>query len=114
MSHSSSVRRKLLTAIAGVPMLLMMIACEGDGPRVYTAQPYDPAASCLGSYEPIGLVTAGDLPGTCEPVCLRRDDVLFLSTVCPPYPDTTEREFPEASEECALALGSLGAEAYCE
>lgn len=92
----------------------VMAGCEDEGPRVYTAQPYDAVAMCLGDYEPIGLVTAEELPGTCDPVCLRLDDVLYVSTVCAPYPDTTAAETPEESEECAAALTSLVAEAYCE
>jgi hypothetical protein len=91
-----------------------LLGCESEGPRVYTAQPYDVEAMCLGDYEPIGLVSAEDLPGTCDPVCLRLDEVLYLSTVCAPYPDTTVLETPEESEECAAGLAALETGAYCE
>jgi hypothetical protein len=38
-------------------------------------------------------------------VCLSRDDELFVSTVCPPYPATTSLEAPE-SKACAVALAA--------
>jgi hypothetical protein len=94
--------------------LFFAAGCESEGPRVYTAQPFDAELGCLGDYEPIGLVTADELPGTCDPVCLRQDTTLYLSTVCRPYPDTVVEESPDDSEECATALASLEAEAYCE
>jgi hypothetical protein len=93
---------------------LLAAGCEGDGPRVYTAQPFDATAMCLADYEPIGLVMATELPGTCDPVCLRLDTVLYLSTVCKPYPDTVVEETPDDSEECAAALMSLETEAFCQ
>jgi len=89
-------------------------ACDGWGPRIYTAQAYDPEASCLASYAPIGLVEADELGALCAPVCLRLGDTLYLSTVCPPYPADTLVEDAESSPDCSLALGLLDAEVSCD
>lgn len=97
----------LLARAAACFALLFAVACESEGPRVYTAQPYDAELDCLGDYVPIGLVTADELPGTCAPVCLRQDATLYLSTVCRPYPDTVVEESPDDSDECAAALAAL-------
>lgn len=93
---------------------LSVVACDTWGPRVYTAQAYQPDDGCLGGYEPVGLVEADELGASCEPVCLRLGDTLYLSTVCPPYPSEAGLEDAEASPDCAAALGLLEAEAACD
>jgi hypothetical protein len=80
-------------------------SCEEFGPRVYTAQRYRPELACLETYAPLGLIEAKDVGALCAPVCLARDDELFVSTVCPPYPVTTSLEEPE-TERCAAALAA--------
>lgn len=85
-----------------VPLLL--VACSDAGPRVYTAQPYDAEAQCLGEYEGIGLVEANDFRAACDAVCLELADGLFVSTLCPPFPDTATPLDPAESEDCAAAL----------
>jgi hypothetical protein len=83
---------------------LLLVACSDAGPRVYTAQPYDADAQCLGDYEAIGLVEADDLSAACEAVCLGMAEGWFVSTVCAPYPDTATVLAPAESAECAAAL----------
>jgi hypothetical protein len=77
--------------------------CEEFGPHVYTAQRYRPDLGCLETYAPLGLVEAKDLGASCAPVCLSRDEELFVSTICPPYPATVEAS---DSEACAAALAA--------
>jgi hypothetical protein len=83
---------------------LLTLGCSDAGPRVYTAQPYDPDAQCLGEYEAVGLVEADELSAACAATCLEMPDGLFVSTVCPPYPDTATPLAPTESEDCAAAL----------
>jgi hypothetical protein len=88
-------------------------SCNDPGPRVYTAQLYQPESACLEEYAPLGLVEAGDLPSTCAPVCLRVADELYVSTVCAPYPAQANRELARASDECQAALAAVEAGAAC-
>jgi hypothetical protein len=99
--------------VAGL-FALVVGACEDWGPRVYTAQFYQPDADCLGAYAPLGLVEADDLGASCEPTCLRLADDLYVSTVCPPYPSEASVEDPATSSDCSVALGLLDAETFCD
>ena len=44
----------------GLPLVALLVshACDGGGPRVYTARLYRPAAGCLEPYAPSGLLEA--------------------------------------------------------
>jgi hypothetical protein len=77
---------------------------------VYTAMPVDTAGHCLGTYAPLGLVQAEELPATCDPVCLLRDATLYVSTVCGPYPDEATLVSARDSTDCADALALLDAD----
>lgn len=83
------------------------MSCDEPGPRVYTAMPFDSAAQCLGPYEPLGLVDAEELPANCQPVCLLREDTLYVSEVCPPYPAQATLLAQDAPD-CVAALASFG------
>jgi len=82
-----------------------LLGCDESGPRVYTAQLYEPDLACLDAYAPIGLVEAEDISSLCEPVCLRTADGLHVSTLCAPYPAEATLEGPE-STECVAALAA--------
>ncbi|MEO6602410.1 MAG: hypothetical protein ABIQ16_21190 [Polyangiaceae bacterium] len=86
----------------------LALGCDQEGPRVYTAMPVNTDAHCLEPYTPLGLVTAEELPATCGPVCITRDDTLYVSEVCPPYPDDTTVVSPHDSSDCAAALTLIG------
>jgi len=87
----------------------LALSCDQQGPRVYTAMPLDTEHGCLGTYAPLGLVDAEELPATCAPVCLAQVDTLYVSTVCAPYPDTADVVSPSDSQECKNALALLDA-----
>jgi hypothetical protein len=72
--------------------------------------PVDTVGHCLGAYVPLGLVTAEELPATCDPVCLTRDGTLYVSTVCAPYPDEATLVSPADSTDCADALALIDAD----
>ena len=84
----------------------LLAACSDTGPRVYTAQPYDADAACLGEYEAIGLVEADELPANCEPTCLSVSETVYVTTLCAPYPDLATPLTAAESEDCAAALQS--------
>jgi len=89
--------------------IVLLIACSDAGPRVYTAQPYDAEAQCLGEYEAVGLVEADVLSAACSPACLDILGSLYVSTVCPPYPDTATLLTRE-EDACAAALDAEACE----
>ncbi len=96
-----------------VLLSIAVVGCDEFGPRVYTAQPFQPDLGCLDAYVPIGLVRAQEVGAECEPVCLRLGESLYVSTVCPPYPTEVNIEPPDAAE-CAAALTALADETSCE
>jgi hypothetical protein len=100
MTLNPAQSRCLLAAAA----FLLLAACSDTGPRVYTAQPYDPAVACLGEYESIGLVEADELPASCEPTCLAVSETVYVTTLCAPYPDLATPLTADESEDCAAAL----------
>jgi hypothetical protein len=81
----------------------LLAGCDESGPRIYTAQPYRAFLGCLDPYTPLSLVEARDVDARCDPICLRLDSSLFVSTVCAPYPTETTLVPPE-DETCAAAL----------
>lgn len=91
-----------------------LLGCEQAGPRVYSAMPFDTELQCLRDYVPLGLVEAEDLPASCDPVCLTRDDTLYVSQVCAPYPAEASLVTPEVSSDCAAALASLQDGGSCD
>ena len=97
----NTLRRRCSLAVTAA---LLLAACSDTGPRVYTAQPYDAEAACLGEYEAIGLVEADDLPANCAPTCLAAADTIYVTTLCAPYPDLATPLTAEESEDCAAAL----------
>jgi hypothetical protein len=103
------IRRFLVHMLIGLTAPLVFFTghgCKESGPRVYTAQAYRTDADCLDHYAPLGLVEAEELPSTCDPVCLRVGEQLYVSTVCEPYPSEAAPE-PADSPECEKALASL-------
>lgn len=89
---------------------VLLISCSDAGPRIYTAQPYDAEAQCLAEYEAVGLVEAGTLSAACSPTCLEISGTLYVSTVCPPFPDTASALTPEDDAACAAALDAEACE----
>jgi hypothetical protein len=99
--------------IAGSVLIgVLALACGESKPSVYTARLFhvDDSGACLDAYAPIGLVQAEELAATCEPVCLTKDGALYVSTVCPPYPDTAAVVEARDSVGCRDALGLLANE----
>lgn len=103
--------------IAGCFIAALAFACDESQECVYTARlvHLDDSGACLDAYAPIGLVEAEELGSSCDPVCLSKDGALYVSTVCPPYPDTAQLVDPHASVDCEDALALLASDAsQCE
>jgi hypothetical protein len=81
---------------------------------VYTAQRYRPDAACLEPYIALGLVQADTLASTCEPICLRVAEDLYVSPVCAPYPIEASLEAPEQSADCAAAQAAQVGGVTCD
>jgi hypothetical protein len=96
---------------------VLALGCEGNDARIYTARPYrapeQMQAGCVEGSVPLAVVYAGSLRAQCEPVCLRLNEQLYVSIVCPPYPEQAQLETAETSPECAGALAALAAEQTC-
>jgi hypothetical protein len=97
---------------------VVALGCEGNDARVYTAQAYqtpDPTQpGCLEGYVPVAIVYADRLPADCEPVCLRLNRALYVSSVCAPYPEQAQLESAEDSADCAAALAALAEAQTCD
>lgn len=100
-------------ALLSLLPLLGTPSCEEYGPRIYTAHPYQEGAACLAPSVPIGVVTAAELPASCEPVCLLLDQALYVSRVCRPLPARAVEAAPGTGPACALATALLTSGALC-
>lgn len=98
-----------LFAFCSLALLSLAASCSDTGPRVYTARPYDAEGVCLGEYEALGLVEADELPADCPAVCLDVAGSLYVSTVCPPFPDSATA-LDATNESCAIALSAASCE----
>lgn len=109
-ARQSSTRFPRLILLLGS---LLAVACDDVVPSVVTGRAYDPAAMCLDAYSPIGVVEAITLSSRCDPVCLAVGTVLYVTTVCGPYPVEATKIDPMAPE-CVKALSLLKADKSCK
>ncbi len=94
------MRKKTLVVIALLAAgVCAAVACiDPDANFVYTAQPYDPNAMCLGPYVELELIQAMGGSPRCNSIqppdsgvpglaCLvSSSGTVYVSPVCPPYP----------------------------
>ena len=86
-------------------------ACgKDDGTHVYEARLYVEARHCLGTTSSVDVIS-GDVPGQCDPICLRQTRAdsgyaIYAATMCPPYPGP---DFDKSGTDplCPLALAAL-------
>lgn len=108
MSHKDN--RIWPASITALALSGALAGCSDTAPHVFTAQPYDADANCLGEYEPIGLVQASELSAACDAACLEFDGTLYVSTLCEPYPDGAELLAPDVGSPCRAALSAAPCE----
>lgn len=86
-------------------VLTLASAC-GDTTHdiVYTAQAYDADNDCIEAASSLALVEESSVSANCSAVCLDFNDTLYVSTLCPPYPDGATKLSPADSAACNAAL----------
>jgi len=110
------VRAGALSAVVPAALLCMLHASAcGDASHVYQGRLYVEARDCLGTTSSVDVVE-GDDPGSCAPTCLlqRRPDggrVLYVSTMCGPYP--FDFDVSGADPKCPAALAAFGRNDTC-
>jgi len=81
------------TWLAGIACALA-IACDGPESHVYVAMLYEPTRDCLDPSVSLAIIGTPDGSLTCAPTCLvlpsppaPGSEQVYVSTMCPPYPD---------------------------
>lgn len=97
-------------ALAGI--VAAFIACD-DNPRyVYTARRFDQGKGCLDGYRGLDTVPGEGVSVRCKETCLTSLDIVYVSPVCPPFPENVS-ELDESTPECQAALDASRLEAGC-
>lgn len=102
-------------AAAAAACIMHLSGCSEDGTHIYTGRLYLEGRDCLGTPSSVDVVDGND-PGTCAPTCLvqRRAEggrVIYVSTMCAPYPfgfDATGSD-----PKCGAALASFARDDTC-
>lgn len=90
----------------------IVVACSDAKVYVYTAQKWNPAASCLEEYVPIETVDGDGADSTCPAACLSVGDDLYVSTLCPPLP-ANATPVPATDPVCKEALAAEAQKRAC-
>lgn len=97
-------------ALAGV--VAAIVACD-DNPRyVYTARRFDEAKGCLDDYRGLDTVPGDTVSVRCRETCLTSFDIVYVSPVCPPFPENVS-ELEESAPECQAALDASRMDVSC-
>lgn len=104
-----------VAAAAAFVCTLHLFACSEDGTHIYTGRLYLEARDCLGTPSSVDVVD-GNEPGTCAPTCLvqRRAEggrVIYVSTMCAPYP--FDFDTSGSDPRCPAALASFARNDTC-
>jgi hypothetical protein len=99
------------TFFAGSPALLAwLIACDSSPKsHVYVAAPYDAANGCFGASVSLAYVDTPSGSFDCAPTCIVFDGAVYVSTMCGPYPSTSDPS--QTDPDCPAALSAWPAEA---
>ena len=91
------------------------VACDDANIHVFSAQLYEQASDCLDDYAAIEVVPGDNGSATCSPVCLVGAGAYYVSTMCPPYPDSLSPPDPDAAPDpvCVAALAANAAQRSC-
>jgi hypothetical protein len=96
-------------------------ACDNESVHVYSAQLFVAAEGCLQPSTGLDLLSGPATGDNCAPACLTAPtadgEAVYVSTVCPPYPQGVTVEAAnaavDAGDPCVAALGALAARATC-
>lgn len=106
------MKRLALAAFAVTLGIGAFVACDDDSRYVYTARRYDDANACLDDYTAVERVPGEGVSVRCAPACLAVRDVLYVSPVCPPFPDIAVA-VDESDPRCKAALDAYRSETFC-
>jgi hypothetical protein len=99
------------TLIVGVPTAALQLGACGDPSYVYEGQLYRSDRDCLATVSSVDVVSGDrDRARVCPPVCLVQtsfdaERVVYVSTMCAPYPFAFDDT--GADPECAPALAAF-------
>jgi hypothetical protein len=101
---------------------LLVVACDDVSVHILSGQQYMPATTgvpaCVTASEGVDVVAGPSTGDNCSPECFYMSDgtetVVYVTTVCPPYPgDYTTEALDAATGDADPCLGALAAyEAY--
>jgi hypothetical protein len=112
MARRRVVLATVLAALLG-GVLAAAMACTDPSTFVYSGAPFDPVNNCLGPYQALDVVSGGNGASNCAPVCLVSSGMVFVSTVCPPFPDPTAWDTSGQNGNCPNALSAFARGDMC-
>ena len=106
------MKRIAFAAAALTGVVVAIVACD-DNPRyVYTARRFDQVKGCLDDYRGLDTVPGEGVSVRCRETCLTSFDIVYVSPVCPPFPENVS-ELEDTAPECQAALDASRMEASC-
>jgi hypothetical protein len=87
--------------------LAVAAACNDPEQYVFSAAPFDTTNLCLGPYQAVDVVSGGSGASTCAPKCFVNAGAVYVSTVCPPFPDPTVWDESGLDPNCPAALSAF-------
>jgi hypothetical protein len=96
--------------LLGTPAFLAwLLACDSSPEsHVYVAAPYDPTNDCFGASASLAYVDTSSGSLDCAPTCIVFDGRVYVSTMCGPYPSTSDSS--QINPDCPAALLAWPAE----
>jgi hypothetical protein len=100
---------------------LALAACDDVNVHVYSGQLFVAQGQCLQPSTGLDLISGPATGNNCGPACLTETTpggpVVYVSTVCPPYPQGASIEAPDAAldggDPCVAAFSALAGGATC-
>lgn len=104
--------RLVFASLTLASVALAFVACDDDPRYVYTARRFDRAKGCLEDYRGVDTVAGDGVSVRCKETCLTSSESVYVSPVCPPFPENVS-ELEESAPECQAALDASRMEASC-
>jgi hypothetical protein len=111
-----------VAAIAGLALagLAAGAACDdGAASHIYVGREYEQGRGCLDPPTSLDVVSGADAPPGCAPKCILSlpDDsgtsILYVSAMCPPYPEFPYELDAGSDPRCSLALALYASDVTC-
>ena len=102
-----------VVSAAALSGMLGAASCDSAEAHIYSAALFDTGRACLNPYAAIDIVSGPDGDSRCSPVCLVGNAAVYVSTVCPPYPDPVNWDTSGKSASCEGALAAFQRNDLC-